>query len=192
MAEAYEIWGTQTENEDYFRKAKEQHQAAYKNNRYNPSYAHALGSFLIRAGLFEQGLDLLRRATFLQPRSSAHYRHYATAYLRVAYHFFKNNDSAAGQKHLEGVFAAPELVQEVFADSSIIALALGQAYFMLGNYEQAMTHLEKALDVEEDKSHALMMLALIYELNGDSTRHRELYDRAMELSPASEGTYQAF
>lgn len=192
LAEVYDIWGAQTENQDYLVKAKEEYRAAYENNRYNPLFANAFGTFLIRAGLFEQGLDILRRTIDLDPLSFAHYRHYAVSYLRAAYPLFKNNNRATGQSYLSGVFAINEQVQERFADPSIIALSLGQAYFMLGNYEQAMTHLENALLMEEDKAHALMMLALIYEIRGDSARHREFFDRAMGLNPASEGTYQAF
>ncbi len=192
LAEVYEIRGTQTQNTVYFGKAKEQYRAGYENNRYNPFAAHTFGSFLIRAGLFEQGLDILRRAIELQPSSSVHYRHYATAYLRAAYNLLTGNNSAAGRNYLQRVFAVDEKVQEVFADPTLIALAIGQAHFMLGDYEQAKPYLEKALDSSFDKAHAKMMLALLSEKEGDSARHQELYEQAIALDPASETTYQAF
>ncbi|MCL4462925.1 MAG: O-antigen ligase family protein [Firmicutes bacterium] len=192
LAEVYEIRGAQTQNTVYFVKAKEQYRAGYENNRYNPFAAHTFGSFLIRAGLFEQGLDILRRAIELQPSSAAHYRHYATAYLRAAYSLLTGNDSATGRNYLQRVFAVDEKVQEVFADPTLIALSLGQAHFMLGDYEQAKPYLEKALYSSFDKAHAKMMLALLSEKEGDSARHQELYEQAIALDPTSETTYQAF
>lgn len=192
LAEVYERQGVQTQNNSYFVKAKEQYRAAFERNSYHPFYAHLLGSFLIRAGLFEEGFTYLQRAISLQPGSISHYQHYASAYLRAAHFSFTNNDRVAGQRYLEGVFAAEKQVQEVFGDPTAVALTMGQAYFMLGNYEQARPYLEKALYSGADKAHASMMLALIYEKMGDSAKRQEFYDRAIGLDPASQGTYQAF
>jgi Tfp pilus assembly protein PilF len=191
LAEAYEMHGAQTQNNNYLFRAKEQYRAAFRNNR-NPFFANALGNFFVRAGLHDEGLDYLRQAVILHPGNINIYRHYVTGHLSAAFFSFRNNDPTAGQRYLEGVFATGKQVQELFDDRNSIALALGQAYFMLSDYEQSLMHLEKALNVEDDKAHALMMLALIYEKNGDSARHQELYARAIELNPASEGTYQAF
>lgn len=192
LAEGYEAQGRQAQNIDYLAKAKEQYQAAFNNNRYNPRYAHALGSFLVRASLFEQGFGYLQQAITLHPRMAVHQRVYADAGLRAAYVYFENNDRITAEMYLERVFASERQVRALFGDTSSMALSVGQAYFLLGDYEQAMVSLKKALNVGEDKAHASMMLALIHEKKGDSVRAKVFYDQGIGIDPASEGVYQYF
>jgi Tfp pilus assembly protein PilF/O-antigen ligase len=192
LAEAYENKGLQTENPVYYGKASEQYTAALNNNRYHPRFSHSLGAFLVRSGQFDRGLAYLQQTIKLHPRFVGHYRIYASTVLNVAQFFLRKDDQAAAQSYLERVFASDRQVQERFGDPFSLAFAVGQAHFMLGDAEQAVIYLERALISGEDKPHALMVLSLIYERKGDSIRAGELHGQALGLDPASEGTYQAF
>lgn len=192
LADAYEAKGMTTQNMNYLRKAKEQYEAALKYNRYNPRFAHTLGGFLIRIGDFDRGLDYLRRTIELHPKFVGHHRIYADAALSVARFFLGEKDQANAQRYLERVFAAQQEALNRHGEELSLSFSVGQAHFMLGDSEQAITYLERALNVGEDKPHALMMLSLIHERKGNEVRAKELYDQAIGLNPASEGTYQAF
>ncbi|MBT9172863.1 MAG: Photosystem I assembly protein Ycf3 [Syntrophomonadaceae bacterium] len=192
LAEAYENKALQTENPVFLEKAREQYTAALNNNRYNPRYVHALGSFLVRSGHFDDGLAYLRETTTLHPLFVGHHRVYAHAAVSVAHFFMQNNDQAAGKRYLERVLAAEQTFRKLFEDQASLAFAAGQAHFMLGELEQALIYLEKAVNVEEDKANALMILSLIHERKGDSTRAKELYEQALAINQESEATYQAF
>jgi tetratricopeptide (TPR) repeat protein len=192
LAEAYETKGVQTQQGNYFGKAKDQYLAAHKNNRYNPRFAHTLGGYLVRMGFFDQGLDYLQRTIDLHPLFAGHYRNYGNAAVSVSFFFLKENDMANVQKYADRVFAMDRKVQERFGDPTALAFAVGQTHFLLNDADQAKIYLERALNVGEDKPHALMLLSLVYEQQGNSVRARELYDQAIGLDPASERTYQAF
>jgi Tfp pilus assembly protein PilF/O-antigen ligase len=192
LAEAYEAKGAQAENKVFLNKAREQYEAALNNNRYNPRYVHALGGFLVRSGQFDEGLSYLRQTTTLHPLFIGHHRVYAHAAVSVAHFFMQNNDQATGKRYLERVLAAEQKVRELFGDQDSLAFAAGQAHFMLGDQGQAFIYLERAVNVEEDKANALMMLSLIHERTGDGARARELYEQAVAINQESEAIYQAF
>lgn len=188
LADAYEALARQTNNSTLINQAIEQYNTALSLDRFHPRFHHLYGTFLVRIGNFEEGLDRLAHVISLQPYLGRHYNIYARASLNIA-GFLMTNDDSQAKDYLERILPLEAQFAQYSDDTSILVYSLGQAHYMLGNIDEALEYLEVASHVNDDRANAAMVLSLIYEHKGDAKKAKQYYDQALQWEPASVQTY---
>ncbi|HJC57749.1 MAG TPA: tetratricopeptide repeat protein [Candidatus Eisenbergiella intestinipullorum] len=114
---------------------------------------------------------------------------------------------------IEGIAGALEAVSEESMNSDTISAAYRNLYDKLleltgpeisqacmengntayrdGDYDTAITELERAFSYDETNSDALLLLGDAYRRNGDSRNARQIYDQVTELFPNTENARRA-
>jgi Tfp pilus assembly protein PilF/O-antigen ligase len=191
FAEANEKMFLQTQDRQYLLRADEYFNRASALDRYHPRYTHLYGSFLVRSGRFDDGLDMLERTVELQPRWERAYDSYARAALNVSMFLLSSgNDSTSAEVYLKKALAMEERLAQYSENTQTLAFAMGQAHYLLGNLEEARQYSEAALRVADDRAAASMILSLIYEQNDDTAQAQLHYTRAQGWEPASVTFYE--
>ncbi|MBT9140717.1 MAG: hypothetical protein DDT30_01295 [Dehalococcoidia bacterium] len=175
LANAYEILFEKTNNYSYLDKVRLQLEKAYSLDRYNPTYSHYLGSFLVRFREFDEGLAALSRTIDLQPQLESHYNNYAKVCLNIASFLISQGQRAEAEKYIEKALSVEERLLKYYPGSRILAFSFGKANYLRGNIDKAREYLETALNSTEDRALAAMILSLIYEKKGDTEKAKTYY-----------------
>jgi tetratricopeptide (TPR) repeat protein len=72
---------------------------------------------------------------------------------------------------------------ELRPEDGFIRDSLGWAYFKLKRYDEAISNLEKAVQLTENDPTILEHLADVYAAKGDSSRAKLLYQRVLKIDP---------
>jgi tetratricopeptide (TPR) repeat protein len=78
-------------------------------------------------------------------------------------------------------------------ETSVYAhIGLGEAYLRLGRIDDAMRHLEKAIAYRPDEPSSYILLAHVYERQGDTAKAAEMRLRAQQTSPTGAAERRLF
>jgi len=192
LARVYEGVGRARSDNDLIQKAAAQLARVLVLDRYHPRSSHPYGTFLIRNGQFDEGLDYLRQSLNLNPRFGRAYVFYAKHCLDKALELYFAGQKERAAAYLDRIFPLEAKLSEYVPGSNALALSLGQAHFMLGKREQAEKYLRKALAVDKDRAGAAMTLAALYGQLGERDKAREYFNRALYWEQESVSVYKAF
>ena len=62
-------------------------------------------------------------------------------------------------------------------------LFLGNAYYLLGRYQEAIENLKKAIEIEPDNLFSRINLAVTYSLAGDEDKARSEVSEVLRINP---------
>ena len=192
LARVYEGVGRARSDNGLIQKADAQLARVLVLDRYHPRSSHLYGTFLIRNGQFDKGLDYLLQSLKLNPRFARAYVLYAKHSLDKALELYFAGEKKRATAYLERILPLEIKLQEYVPESSALALSLGQAYFMLGKRKQAEDYLRAALAVDKDRAAATMTLAALYEQLGERVKAQEYFNRALQWEQESVDVYQMF
>jgi tetratricopeptide (TPR) repeat protein len=192
LARVYEAIGRARADDGFIQKAAAQYERVLVLDRYHPRSSHMYGTFLIRNGQFNKGLDYLLQSLNLNPRFGRAYALYAKHCLDKALELHLAGQKDAARSYLDKIFPLEAKLSEYVPESLALSLSLGQAHFMLGNREQAGGYLREALAVDKDRAGAAMTLAALYRQLGERDKAREYFNKALYWDQNSAGVYQAF
>lgn len=79
---------------------------------------------------------------------------------------------------------APSIARRMERDKELrFNLSRGDYFFTTGQYDQALLHYERYLELEPGYLHAAVRLAQIHDLRSDPARARESWQRVLKISP---------
>ena len=84
-----------------------------------------------------------------------------------------------------------KLLEIAGPDISQTCLQSGNAAYRDGDYDTAITELERAFNYDETNSDALLLLGDAYRRNGDSRNATRIYNQVIELFPRTENARRA-
>lgn len=183
LADSYELQGTQDRT---FVKAEDEYLKAVALDRYQPDYSNMAGAFYVRTGNYDEGLRWLENSGKLQPKNFRQYVNHGRVLLHIAERFYEDGQRDTGEMYLEQVEPLAAMMAEKTGNTEALDYAIGQAYYMRGNYERALPYLEQALQVKEGRARAAMLLSLVFEARGEKAKAREYADQALEWDPGIE------
>ena len=190
LSDAYEGLFIQEQDTAYLKKVDQQLAKAISLDRYHPKYHNRYGTFLVRSGKFDEGLNILNRTIELQPWLVDHYNIYARTSLNVASYLMRQDQPASAHRYIQQALATEARLKAYTEDTRKVALAMGQAHYMLENLEEAEKYLLTSYQIKEDQAVSAMILSLVYESKGDASKAKEYYNKAESLEPASVQFYQ--
>ena len=123
--------------------------------------------------------ELAQKAVDLDPE-------YAGAYTRLAFTHWLNAQARWSESRTDSLVRAVELVQvalnldNTFPDTYVV---LGLIHLLLRRHDQALTYMEKAIDLSPNNSENIATLAFILNYSGAPVKAISLLGKAMRLSP---------
>ena len=123
--------------------------------------------------------ELAQKAVDLDPE-------YAGAYTRLAFTHWLNAQARWSESRADSLVRAVELVQvalnldNTFPDTYVV---LGLIHLLLRRHDQALTYMEKAIDLSPNNSENIATLAFILNYSGAPVKAISLLGKAMRLSP---------
>lgn len=189
LANAYEVLYENTNNYSYLEKAQSQLEKAYSLSRYNPSYSHYLGTFLVRLREFDKGLAALSRTIELQPHLENHYNNYAKASMNIAVFLISQGQRTEAESYINKALAVEDRLIKLYPDSRILSYPFGLAHYVRGDLDKAAEYLQLALNNAEDRALAAMVLSLLFEKKGDTDKAKTYYTRGQSWDPQAVSYY---
>lgn len=165
---------------------------------YNANFYARYADLLVQMGDYEGAVERLQRAAELHPYAIGRWENLAAGHALAGRWALERGDVEHARHHLRAAVAIPAHVRELAARvppqaqyferlptmTAPLALAVGQAYAMLGEFERAEEHLAVAAAGEPTRAEALLWLGVVKTVTGRADEGRRLIADALVAEPA--------
>lgn len=166
---------------------------------YNPFLHEVYGDYLLVKGDLQGGLAEMEKVVELNPFKPQHYERLARAYYlagRALVERSRRNEATAYLEKIPAVqtkMRAKHLQVPAYArhrpmpeTTPEVSLRVGQAYALLGRWDQAVGHLNAAIKNSQLKGEAAAWLARVHEVSGDAAKAASLQKIAFGAGGSAE------
>ncbi|HHT46593.1 MAG TPA: hypothetical protein GX004_04770 [Firmicutes bacterium] len=159
---------------------------AYELEPFNAGYNLDYGAMLLRHGYLDEGLHHIERLVELHPRQPDSFAQVARAKLAAAEHYLHAGDEGEADEQLREVLLLEEKMVQMQDSAEKIYFYLGEAAFLLGDYDRSREYFTGMGEKDENYNKSLVYLAVIYERCGKEDKAGELKEMFAENSELHE------
>ncbi len=140
---------------------------AYELEPFNAGYNLEYGAMLLRFGYIDEGLGYAERAIELHPQQPEIFVQVARAKLAAAEHYLSTAEEKKAGEQLRGILLLDDRMVEIQGSAEALYFYLGQAAFLLEDYDRSQAYFAVMGEKEENYGISLVYRAVILEHKGE-------------------------